>query len=272
MKRALLYRRGGLGDTLLTFPLLEILKRRGFHTTAVGNTDYFAIAKQAGWADKTLSERPKEEFDLVLDISVGGNVKPFPGERIWILEHYLRETGLEGETFSGVLPLDSMEDSPFKNRVVLHPSSGSPKKNPDISLFHKLEEYILRVGLEPVYLVGEADQWMKGKVKGYVESYDPVWIARAIREAELFIGLDSGLSHLSAYSGVPTVVIYGPSDPVIWKPIGEKVYQLSLELECSPCFPHVCDTRECLNVSLLLERLIPLLDDLLVKVNENNLL
>jgi len=229
MKRALLYRRGGLGDTLLTFPLLEILKRRGFHTTAVGNTDYFAIAKQAGWADRTLSERPKEEQVL--------KVNPFQ-------ECY---------------PLTPWRTHPSKIGLFCTLPAALPRRTP---IF----------GLEPVYLVGEADQWMKGKVKGYVESYDPVWIARAIREAELFIGLDSGLSHLSAYSGVPTVVIYGPSDPVIWKPIGEKVYQLSLELECSPCFPHVCDTRECLNVSLLLERLIPLLDDLLVKVNENNLL
>ncbi|EDP75628.1 glycosyltransferase family 9 protein [Hydrogenivirga sp. 128-5-R1-1] len=269
MKRALLYRKGGLGDTLLTFPLLEILKRKGFHTTAVGNTDYFAIARHVGWTDRVLSEKPKEEFDLVIDISLSGNVAPFPEERRWVLEHYLELTGLRGEVFSKVLPLEPLDTSSLKGRVVLHPSSGSSKKNPDISLFRKVEEHLSEMGLEVVYLVGEADRWVKEEVNNYVESYEPLWIARALKGARLFVGLDSGLSHLSAYVGVPTVVIYGPSDPIVWKPVGERVYQLSLGLECSPCFPNVCDTRECLEERSLLERLLPLLDELLIKVNED---
>ncbi len=264
MRRALLYRRGGLGDTLLTFPLLEVLKRNGFYTTAVGNTDYFAIAGQAGWADRILSERPEEEFDLVFDISLEGNIPPFPAGRRWVLEHYLERAGFKDADFSRTLPIKALPGSPFEGKVVLHPSSGSPKKNPDLQLFLEIEEALSKKGLEVLYLVGEADRWLKGRVGRYVESYEPLWIARAIKKARLFIGLDSGLSHISAYVGVPTVVIYGPSDPVVWRPIGEKVYQLSLGLECSPCFPNVCDTRECLNVSSLLERLLPLLDELLV--------
>ncbi|RMH03607.1 MAG: hypothetical protein D6699_04840 [Aquificota bacterium] len=48
-------------------------------------------------------------------------------------------------------------------------------------------------------------------------------------------------------------VFYGPTDPVVWKPIGEKVYQISLNLECSPCFPDVCQSRECLSETKLFE-------------------
>ncbi|WP_461830111.1 glycosyltransferase family protein, partial [Aquifex sp.] len=134
MKKLLLYRRGGLGDTLLTFPLLEIFKRKGYHVTAVGNTDYFSIAKEAGFADRALSEIPQDDFAKEIIISYEGNLKPFPEKREWIVEYYLKELGLK-ESFSLELPIKPLEDSPFKDKVVIHPSSGSPKKNPPLEFF-----------------------------------------------------------------------------------------------------------------------------------------
>jgi ADP-heptose:LPS heptosyltransferase len=265
--RALLYRRGGLGDTLLTFPVLEVLKRRGYITTAVGNTDYFGIAREVGWADRVLSEIPEENFDLEVRIGVSGNLKPFPPKREWVVDYYLGSLGLRGETFSRRLPLRPLIPSPFEGKVVMHPSSGSPKKNPPIDLFLKLEEYLLGSGLEVVYLVGEADAWVKGYVDSWVESLDPLWIGRSLMTAKLYIGLDSGISHLASYVGVPSVIIYGPTDPLVWRPIGEKVFQVHLGLECSPCFPNVCDSRTCLSPGDLLKGLLPLLDHLLLKVN-----
>ena len=270
--RALLYRRGGLGDTLLTFPLLEILKGKGYRVTAVGNTDYLRVALEAGWADEIRSEIPTEEFDLEVIISVDGNVDPFPKERIWVVEHYLRSLKLSDEKFSLELPLDPLEDSPFRGKVVLHPSSGSPKKNPDMELFFELEDFLKKRGLESVYLIGEADLWMEGKVDNYVKSMDPLWIAKALKSAQLYVGLDSGISHLASYVGVLSLIIYGPTDPVVWKPVGKRVFQISLDLECSPCFPNVCSQRSCLDRKSLIDRLLPLLDHLLVQINKDNFL
>jgi hypothetical protein len=53
--------------------------------------------------------------------------------------------------------------------VVLHPSSGSPKKNPPIELFFEIENFLTGLGYQCVYLVGEADQWLKAHVKNFVE-------------------------------------------------------------------------------------------------------
>lgn len=268
--RALLYRRGGLGDTLLTFPILEILRRKGYRTTAVGNTDYFRIAQEVGWANEVRSELPDGEFDLKILISTDGNVDPFPKRRVWVLRHYLESLGMEGEVFSEEIPLEPLPDSPFEGKVILHPSSGSPKKNPDLELFLTLESFILSRGMECLYLVGEADSWLEGRVRNYVKSLDPLWIARAMKSALLYVGLDSGVSHLVSYVGVPSLVLYGPSDPLVWRPLGKRLYQLSLGLGCSPCFPDVCEERACLDKGSLLERLLPLLDHLLVEVNQNN--
>lgn len=264
--KALVYRRGGLGDTLLTFPILEILKRKGYETTAVGNTDYFKIAKEVGWADEVLSFIPEGDFDFEAVISFEGNVRPFPERRVWVVEHYLRSLGLE-EGFSSELPLDPAPASPLEGKVVLHPSSGSPKKNPPLELFLRLQDYLSYIGFDVVYLIGEADGWLKGKVSPFIETNDPLWMAKALKGAKIFVGLDSGVSHLSSYLGVPSVVIYGPTDPLVWRPLGRRVWQVTLGLECSPCFPNVCEERACLSAEKLLDRLLPLLDHILVHVH-----
>ena len=57
-----------------------------------------------------------------------------------------------------------------------------------------------------------------------------------LKESEGFIGNDSGISHLAAFTGVPTVVIFGPSSPKRWKPFGRSVEAVRPETDCSPCF------------------------------------
>lgn len=252
MKKLLLYRRGGLGDTLLTFPILEIFKKKGYHITAVGNTDYFAIAKEVGFADRVLSEVPPEEFTKEIIISYEGNLKPFPEKRLWIVEHYLKELGLTQE-FSPELPIKPLENSPFKDKAVIHPSSGSPKKNPPLEFFLEIKEFLDAFGVESIFLLGEAEEHLKEKLKPSVFSLSPLWIAKALKTARLYVGLDSGISHLASYVGLSSVVIYGPTDPIIWKPIGRKVFQVSLNLECSPCFPNTCPERVCLTDRRLLQ-------------------
>ena len=66
-----------------------------------------------------------------------------------------------------------------------------------------------------------------------------------------FIGNDSGVTHLAAFLGVPTVAVFGPSDPVRWRPIGPTVGVVGGEgPKCAPCFEAEqrpdCEVRECL--------------------------
>jgi len=44
--------------------------------------------------------------------------------------------------------------------------------------------------------------------------------AACLTRARLFVGNDSGLMHLAAAAGVPTVGIFGPTDPAVYAPIG----------------------------------------------------
>ena len=49
--------------------------------------------------------------------------------------------------------------------------------------------------------------------------------------ARVYIGNASGITHLAAAAGVPVVAIFGPTDPAIWAPRGERVRVVSGKLD-----------------------------------------
>jgi len=59
------------------------------------------------------------------------------------------------------------------------------------------------------------------------------------------------MTHLAAAVGIPTVVLFGPTDPKIWGPRGERVAILRKNLDCSPCTDEElarCSHRRCLEL------------------------
>ncbi|MCI0330246.1 MAG: HAD-IIIA family hydrolase [candidate division Zixibacteria bacterium] len=60
-----------------------------------------------------------------------------------------------------------------------------------------------------------------------------------LSKLDLLVSNDSGLMHLGAACGVPTLGLFGPTHPVLgFAPLGEKSKALSLDLYCSPCSLH----------------------------------
>jgi ADP-heptose:LPS heptosyltransferase len=67
-----------------------------------------------------------------------------------------------------------------------------------------------------------------------------------LRGARLFVGYDSGPTHLSAALGVPTVCVFaGVSDAAVWHPVGPAVTIVAGSAGCSPC--RLTEARECPN-------------------------
>jgi heptosyltransferase-2 len=48
-------------------------------------------------------------------------------------------------------------------------------------------------------------------------------VAALLARCRLYLGNDSGVSHLAAAIGVPTVAVFGPTDPAVWAPLGPRV-------------------------------------------------
>lgn len=57
-----------------------------------------------------------------------------------------------------------------------------------------------------------------------------------IRRAALFIGNDTGLMHLAAAVATPVVALFGPTDPAIYGPFGDRHRVIWHLRSCSPCF------------------------------------
>ena len=73
--------------------------------------------------------------------------------------------------------------------------------------------------------------------------------AALLSRSDVYLGNDSGVSHLAAATGVRTVALFGPSDPRQWAPRGRKVLVLRRALPCSPCqdaIMRACPHHACL--------------------------
>jgi ADP-heptose:LPS heptosyltransferase len=66
-------------------------------------------------------------------------------------------------------------------------------------------------------------------------------MAALMTDCRVFIGCDSGASHLAAACGIPVVSLFSAANEVgVWKPWGPKVKVLTRHPTCSPCKSHEC--------------------------------
>jgi len=54
------------------------------------------------------------------------------------------------------------------------------------------------------------------------------------------VGVDTGLMHLSSAIGLPTVSIFGPTNPDLTAAVGQRVVNLQTDFHCSPCMKQQC--------------------------------
>lgn len=166
---------------------------------------------------------------------------------------------------AGLLPDDAPSVPPFfapgrpatvdGDRVILHPGSGSPMKNWPLRHFLEAAKHLAGAGRSAEFLVGPAEEKLADVVakEGFPVRTFPelTGLADWLREAGGFIGNDSGVSHLAGFLGVPTVAVFGPSDPRQWRPWGPSVSVVGPAAGCDrhPCFEkgnRKCDHRKCL--------------------------
>lgn len=115
----------------------------------------------------------------------------------------------------------------------VHPGSGSPRKNwaPD-NFARYAAAWQQRHGELVVVSFGEADTSLRdaalealvhhGVRHEVVEGVSPAALrGQLVRRAAAFIGNDSGVTHLAAASGIPTVALFLATDPAIWRPLGQ---------------------------------------------------
>jgi ADP-heptose:LPS heptosyltransferase len=68
-------------------------------------------------------------------------------------------------------------------------------------------------------------------------------VAALLRCAALYLGNDSGISHLAGAVGTRGVVLFGPTDPRMWAPRGGRLRVLHAPDACGLCGPEVFCTH-----------------------------
>ncbi len=156
----------------------------------------------------------------------------------------------------GFLKGNSIDGS--KMLVAIHPGSGGKKK---VWMHQRFEEvmYELSGKINPVFLIicGPTDELFVEPILANTHLLNPILIkdiplvrvASIIEKCRIYIGNDSGITHMATAIGKPTVALYGPTDPDIWGPKGPYVSVLAPGIPCSPCNKEtlsLCTSPACL--------------------------
>jgi ADP-heptose:LPS heptosyltransferase len=103
--------------------------------------------------------------------------------------------------------------------AVLHPMASAPDKIWPHSNFLALADHIERsLGLEPIFISGPSESLQAFSRYTCFEGASLEEIKSLLAGASLFVGNDSGPAHMAAAFGLPVIVLFGSSDPDIWRP------------------------------------------------------
>lgn len=140
-----------------------------------------------------------------------------------------------------------------RKKILLHPGSGSKRKRWPVKQFKHTGSLLTADGLKTEFVLGPAEEDLLAELQDQNRKihrlFDLIDLVELFQTAGGYIGNDSGASHLAAFLGLPTLVIFGPADPLRWKPNGPHVAIVRPDLPCRACFETEssnCDEPQCL--------------------------
>ncbi len=131
-------------------------------------------------------------------------------------DYYLEQTRCMAPGSSDGIPRIACE--PVRGDfAVIHPFAGSPRKRWPLARFEELARRLARL-LPVEWCAGPEDD-----LPGARRFDDLYQLACWLSSARIYIGNDSGSTHLAAAVGTPVVALFGPTDPAVWAPRGPRV-------------------------------------------------
>ena len=217
-----------------------------------GLLDTYIDKESAGLLDffrgKSIHEKIGSPHGAVLWLTEGQNVvdllrksaslpvvsiTPFPDIQTHLAQYYC---SIVQSHFSITVPQELSDCFPARvtegHYALIHPGSGSPGKNYSPQFYHILANELRRYGFpETGFIFGPVED-----EKMNAEDFAGEWIKRPkdvealaglLSCASLYIGNDSGVSHLSGFMGTPTIALYKTTDPKKWGVLGKEVVHIS---------------------------------------------
>ena len=222
--RRLLIRPGAIGDVILSLPDLE--RARADYTEVWVPRPAVPLI---GFADRVraIADTGISLLGVVEDARVTA-LEQFDSIYSWYgtqNENFRDAVRHLPFTFFPAFPLQmhsapriEVPPAPKENFAIFHPFSGSARKNWPLECFREVAS---RLDFPVRWCAGPEDV-LDDAVR--IENlYD---LASWIATARVFVGNDSGISHLAAAARTPVVAIFLSTDPKIWSPRGERVTAL----------------------------------------------
>jgi ADP-heptose:LPS heptosyltransferase len=173
-------------------------------------------------------------------------IPSFPPEALGIhvseyLVESLKASGIQGQSlFSPLgLPEDALSFAKHfwskfglkeeEQVLAIHPGSGSPAKNWDAKKFARVADWaserckVLLISGPAQDGVEEVRRTMKKANPLVADNLPLLHLAAVFKASRAYLGNDSGITHLAASLGLPTVALFGPTNPAIWGPRGPGV-------------------------------------------------
>ena len=160
--------------------------------------------------------------------------RPLPGSAIHITDQLLQPLRQHGIPASDSVPhihlrngdhayaIDCWERYRLRCPVVvIHPGSGGRHKCWPLESFLEFAERLRRRGSCVIILQGPVETEREDRLPAELLSLSPptlLDLAALLARTDLFVGNDSGPGHIAAAVGTPTLTLFGPTDPRLWRP------------------------------------------------------
>jgi heptosyltransferase III len=126
--------------------------------------------------------------------------------------------------------------------IAIHPGAGSESKRwPQQRFIELARRLTLQKKIRLLLVMGPAEEGLqisealKGMGAIVAESVALDLLAAILARCRAFVGNDSGISHLAAGLKVPSIVLFGPTLPQHWAPVGKHVAVLRQTSVCEAC-------------------------------------
>ena len=178
------------------------------------------------------------------------SIPPFSkeGEKVHAVDHLLCSLKEKGIEPAGSVPRLSVSQKTKKEAftflkkrsldpavvkiAAIHPGSGNREKNRPLSDFYKIGAEIKKkydTGI--LLLIGPAEEPLEEEIRNAMKDLNPVVVKNpplrllsgVLSNSFLYVGNDSGITHLAAAVGTPTIALFRSTDPALWGPRGENV-------------------------------------------------
>ncbi len=233
--RRLVIRPGGIGDIILAMPAIKHLQpsavwtrtellpffpnSKSIASSGLDSLGYFGAPDLSAFDEiHTWYGTQREDFRAAL-AAIHPNVHWYDALPINSDQHAADFFATQVGAPTPAIP--KLELQPQPNRLIwIHPFSGSAQKNWPLENYHQLANYLRATGRSVEFIVAPHQA---GIIPGARIVEDLKDLAALLSGSQLYIGNDSGITHLAAASGAPTLAIFQSTNPQVWSPRGPQL-------------------------------------------------